>query len=271
MSVQAMTWVMESERRTKGGDRLVLMSIANHADRFGDNSWPSIITIATESNLSERATQYALERLIKARLIEVEQQAGGRRDLRNDRRPNRYRIVAMSRGEAGCTPLVVNEAVDNSIDKLPRGEIRDSTGCKIQRHGVKPVAPDPSLTVLEPSEEEECAKTARAVDKKKRKSGIPEQIAAAADSIYQSDPQRFLHLVKWIRQKLSEKYPEPLIIAALEEFRTRLATITGEWWPYLETIAKHRRSEYFQAESEKHKGKILGLFGQALRSLVKDI
>lgn len=146
MSVQAISWVMDDERITKGGLRLVLMSIANHADRFGENSWPSIKTIAREANLSERAAQYSVGQLVKLGLIEVDQQGGGHVRMRNDRRPNRYRIIPLSaetlqlRGETHCTPSDSTRGARSS----PGGEKSPVTGCKIDGHGVKPTAPKPS-------------------------------------------------------------------------------------------------------------------------------
>ena len=71
MSVQAMTWVLEfSESRL--GARHVLISIANHADRTGRNSYPSVRTIARESRLSEREVQYAVPDLVKLGDLYVE-------------------------------------------------------------------------------------------------------------------------------------------------------------------------------------------------------
>lgn len=53
MSWQAVTWVLEKSK-SELGTRLVLISIASHANRIGEESWPSIETIAVESRLSIR-------------------------------------------------------------------------------------------------------------------------------------------------------------------------------------------------------------------------
>lgn len=56
MSVQALSWVFDhSESRLAA--RHVLIAIANHTDKYGNNSWPSVATIAKESKLSEREVQ----------------------------------------------------------------------------------------------------------------------------------------------------------------------------------------------------------------------
>jgi hypothetical protein len=60
VSVQAMSWVLDYSPAQRG-DRLVLISLANHADRDGANAFPTVPTIARESGaLSERSVQYAL-------------------------------------------------------------------------------------------------------------------------------------------------------------------------------------------------------------------
>lgn len=64
MSVQAQTWVFEFSQ-AKYGDRLVLLSIANHADARGDNAWPAIATIAREARLSTRQVRRALLHLVR--------------------------------------------------------------------------------------------------------------------------------------------------------------------------------------------------------------
>jgi hypothetical protein len=62
VSWQAVTWVLEkSEARL--GSRLVLLSIASHANREGRDSWPSVNMICLECRLSRREVQYALRAL----------------------------------------------------------------------------------------------------------------------------------------------------------------------------------------------------------------
>lgn len=62
MSFQAFTWVLEQSQSTLGA-RLVLLSIASHANRDGKNSWPSVETIAIEARLSRRDVFYCLKTL----------------------------------------------------------------------------------------------------------------------------------------------------------------------------------------------------------------
>lgn len=62
MSVQCLTWVLDFSPAI-GGDRLVLISLANHADREGGGSYPPVPMIAREACMSDRAVQYALRSL----------------------------------------------------------------------------------------------------------------------------------------------------------------------------------------------------------------
>lgn len=66
MSVQAMSYVIDNSRQKGVGYTLMLM-IANHADRYGRNAFPSIPTLAAECRASER--------MIK-RLLPAVEQAG---------------------------------------------------------------------------------------------------------------------------------------------------------------------------------------------------
>jgi Helix-turn-helix domain len=64
MAVEWMEWVLKNVR-IQGNKRWVLMSLANHADENGQNSWPSVGTMAEDANCSERTVQYALRSLEK--------------------------------------------------------------------------------------------------------------------------------------------------------------------------------------------------------------
>jgi hypothetical protein len=59
VSVQALSWVLERSK-SRLAARLVLLSIANHADSDGNKAWPSIPTIAREAHVSERQAQRAI-------------------------------------------------------------------------------------------------------------------------------------------------------------------------------------------------------------------
>jgi len=68
MSVQWLSWVFEHSA-TKGAKRLVLLSLANHADDKGV-CWPSMTTIAREAGLSRRRAEDGIRALVSDGLVE---------------------------------------------------------------------------------------------------------------------------------------------------------------------------------------------------------
>lgn len=127
MSVQALSWVFDVST-ARGADRLVLLSIANHADNKGLNSWPSIPTIARESGLGETRTKTAIKTLAAAGTLRVEQNAGGSADHRGDRRPNRYTILPFSNGGHPSDSRKTTQPVDKSEDGGSTGVTSDADG-----------------------------------------------------------------------------------------------------------------------------------------------
>lgn len=71
LSIQAQTWVFEFSR-SRLASRLVLLSIANHADREGRNAFPSVSTIAFEARVSERQVHRCLQDLTTIGELKVE-------------------------------------------------------------------------------------------------------------------------------------------------------------------------------------------------------
>lgn len=94
-----MAWVLKHST-TAGTDRLVLLSLANHANENGQ-SWPSVRTIAKEANVTERAVQRSLASMRRQKLITVEFQGAPDKRIPDRYRPNLYRVV---RGDADDTP-----------------------------------------------------------------------------------------------------------------------------------------------------------------------
>lgn len=68
MSIQAVSYVLQHSK-TKLWDRLVLISLANHANPWR-RTWPSVRLLAKEAGLSRRTVQRALNRLEKMGEIE---------------------------------------------------------------------------------------------------------------------------------------------------------------------------------------------------------
>ena len=128
MSVHVIAWVLaHSDARL--GDRLVLITLADHAGKDGTGAWPTVMTIAHEARMSERAVQYSLRRL----------EAAGA-------------IVKTSVSRAGTAVYTVQMHAKSALLK------QDSAPLEVQnlRQGgakhdeiVSDFAPEPSLTVIE--------------------------------------------------------------------------------------------------------------------------
>lgn len=113
MSVQALSWVFDEVRGLSPVQRLVLLSIANHADKYGDNAWPSIATIGEETDIARRNTvKDALRALRDEGWIEVEVNQGGDHRVPADKRPNLYRLPRMHGGAVGVPPTSSGGAAD---------------------------------------------------------------------------------------------------------------------------------------------------------------
>lgn len=101
MSIQAVGWVLDHSP-TKKLERLVLISLANHANEDGE-CWPSIERIAAEAGTTAQQAKRVLGTLEEAG--HICRQINGAPDdrMRPDRRPNLYRLV-MNGGPQKGTP-----------------------------------------------------------------------------------------------------------------------------------------------------------------------
>jgi hypothetical protein len=84
MSIQAVAWVL-THSRSRGIDRLVLISIANHADAELV-AWPSMRTIADEAGVAAGTVSHATRRLVEIGELEII-------DRGDSRRSTTYRLV----------------------------------------------------------------------------------------------------------------------------------------------------------------------------------
>jgi hypothetical protein len=74
LSVQAISWVLDHSQ-SRGLSRLVLISIANHADKFGREAFPATKTIAAEAGVSEREVRYCVASLTHLGEVQVDYKA----------------------------------------------------------------------------------------------------------------------------------------------------------------------------------------------------
>lgn len=141
-----MAWVF-AHSPAEGTDRLVLLSLANHANELGQ-SWPSVATIAQEANVSERAVQRSLASLRAAGALEVVANGAPDERIRRDRRPNLYRVLKTARGDADGTSQRGDGVTGESPGEASRGDAGGS-------HGVTLVTErgdaGDTQTIIEPS------------------------------------------------------------------------------------------------------------------------
>jgi hypothetical protein len=134
MSIQAVAWVLDFSNSSYGS-RLVLLSIANHCDKFGTDSWPKLETIAEESRLSLREVSYAIKELVELGELRVDKGHGqiGR---------NRYSLLLMEPAKiAGGEQINLQNATSEPA------KVAGST-CKIpQRNKEEPSVPSIKATV----------------------------------------------------------------------------------------------------------------------------
>lgn len=119
MSVDVMAWVWKHSPE-KGSALLLLLAIADHANDAGV-AYPSIARLADKTRLSERNTQYLINKLVESGAIQIQKGAG----------PH------------GCHLFRVQGL---------QGEIWGSEGVQpsVER-GATAIAPEPSRTIKEPS------------------------------------------------------------------------------------------------------------------------
>lgn len=144
MSIKYVEAVMGGPQSLTGSKLLVMLALAEWADDNG-LSWHCVAEIAKRARLKERATQYVLQQLADAGYLYIEEGRG-----RNH--TSRYTILLdllapEIKGAKGATiPAPFNK--EEKVQKVQNIEE------KVQNHDIKgatAIAPEPSLTVIEPS------------------------------------------------------------------------------------------------------------------------
>ncbi len=124
MSIQSMVWALEQQDIKDSTCRHVLLCLANYAGSDGRGAFPSALTLAIDTGLSERTVRYKLDALEAAGLIRRGNQAIAAAYIdRHDRRPVVYDMVE-KRGAADAP-------------RSERGANEDATGCSSEQNGVQ--------------------------------------------------------------------------------------------------------------------------------------
>lgn len=94
MSIQAVAWVLD-QSQARGFARLVLISLANHADKTDGECYPAQRTIAAEAGISRAAVPAQIAKLTELGELEVI-------DPGTPRRSARYRLTFVSAQEVSA-------------------------------------------------------------------------------------------------------------------------------------------------------------------------
>lgn len=128
-----MAWAIEQTITTDPASTLVLICLANYADKFGRSAFPSVETLCKESRLSERTIRHRLRELEELGLIKRgDQSIVSIYIKREDRRPVCYDLQ-LERGAANAP--------------------RSVTGCKPASNGVQITSPRGASAAPNPSSE----------------------------------------------------------------------------------------------------------------------
>ena len=154
MSIEAVSWALSTQRVATPMQRLVLIAVANHADKRGQFAWPSQETLAEYCCCSSRTIRRQLSELEESGLI----RRGDQRLVSHFR--GGYRPVVYDVDLGGDEPVDnSDEPVDNSggdrtsaTDLRPDNLSRLDTGVHRGRTSAT-LRPDTGVlrTVLEPS------------------------------------------------------------------------------------------------------------------------
>lgn len=231
MSVQAMAWVFEHSD-AEGTDRLVLLSIANHAGASPvDGAWeayPGIERIRQEARLSRsRTVQESLARLEAQGRVERVINGAPDSRIRADKRPNLYRILTEPRGDVSRHP-----------DEPERGDASRHHG--VPSHGTQTISePSPIKEPVvnshqprgEPDEDEPEIGDPQAEASK----ALAEAARRRARTRSVSDPQAY----------------ERTVLAHLRsEFGHEALRLAGEGWRWSEIAARCNNPQYQRPYSE---------------------
>lgn len=142
-----------------GGERLVAVALGDCAHRDGTRIFPSVDEVADRTHLSRRTVQMHLAKMVASGWLILVHKSTGRRGNTNE-----YRISPewLAGGDCvpPCGPILRTNAKGTGkswgANIAPHGDRSwgangGTVGCNLTHGGVQPIAPKPSLTVIEPN------------------------------------------------------------------------------------------------------------------------
>jgi DNA-binding transcriptional MocR family regulator len=131
MSIQAVSWVLKHSEAQLGA-RLVLISIANHADADGSNAFPSVGSIAAETRMSERQVQRAICTLERQGHLTVR---------RGEGRHGTHLFMILRMGDNMSGDILSGEATNQVAEKPEQARNVTRTLSKEERKKESPPTP----------------------------------------------------------------------------------------------------------------------------------
>jgi DnaD/phage-associated family protein len=245
VKVMGLVWDLEMEPNEK----LVLLAYADHASHDGTGIWPAVATIMKKTGYSERSVQ-AITRSLEEKGLLVEDGSG-------PKGTNKWRVggaIFAPADSAGVQPTAPGGAENAPV-------------------GVQPTAPEPSLTIKEPSEKKEEEENIFRV----YESEIAPLTPHIADEL---DEAEKVHTAQWVNAALrvasaNGKRNWAYVKAILgrwkaEGYGTERATTGGNWKPrdlkqeryggIVKWLAKEEAGNGNETGSGKDTGKVGGGF-----------
>ena len=166
MSVKVMALVWDHFPEG-GGMMLTAMALADKASHDGGGIYPAVATVAAMTRQSERSVQYHLRAMEASGWIVRVDAGGGRRNTTTYRMP----VELIPQAVRGTVQILHRLCPSESEDVIERaakdieartashetvqnatlkGASTGEEGCNLQQQKVQPVAPEPSLTGIEP-------------------------------------------------------------------------------------------------------------------------
>lgn len=136
MSIESVRSVLESSK-AKGSERLLLLVIAEHADKDGI-AWPGNELLARESAMSKRQVQRLIQSLVDKNELDIVQEGDGR----GNKRIMRVSIKgdkSATKGDKSVTLLEKKRVTNPTI----KGDIFDTKGDKSVIKGDIAMSPEP--------------------------------------------------------------------------------------------------------------------------------
>jgi len=254
----------------KGTALLLVLALADQANDEGV-CWPSVQTLAHKTRLSERSVQNLLPEVLGSGEVEVLKETHGGHS------PRVYRVVAPPAPARAPTP---RGAKSSPLRKRrpgvqisgSRGEESGSpgvqllpTGVQISGLGVKPVAPEPELTVREPCTEPSLTGGAAA----------PISASVASDRVDGSDglggtiEQDLTYRI----QQVASDLDDPAVPACVSHARRLLLESGLEWYRFdnMAKLAWHNTKRRREDADKPRLNTPMAYFFEQLRTLTRPV